>query len=256
MRALPPGVNPGQPIEYDVFLRLPRLPGWRYELVDGKLRVQPDGSLQVLRKEATPDDAGAAVADSTGSIRVVPWVEVSGASVVDVLDRAFYHSVDYWGWPDHKRRESLQEVLSVGPDAGSSVALTDQARIVGALLTARGAGGPYISVLGVEPAHRQRGVASAMLGAACRAVHAAGSRYLYSSHLVASTTSALWHYASGFEDIPTAAATASRLRAIRWELSRTPPVSEELARATSLALRDAEKGMRTSEDVLRLVMPV
>lgn len=94
-----------------------------------------------------------------------------------------------------------------------------------------------------------------MLAAALHAVRGGGYEYLYSSYLVACVQSALWHYAVGFEDIPTPAATASRLRAIRWELARIPAVADRVTSAVHASLRSAAGTMGSEADPLALVIP-
>lgn len=252
---LPPGVSPGRPIDQNTFHRLPRLPGWTYETHEGVLNVRPDHTVQVVRIRTSVEPSGAQTAHGEPSLRIVPWGDVRHESLLNAVDESFADSVHFWGWSDDERRASLADDLSRGGRAGSVVAVAESGSPAGALLTALGSDGPFVHLLCVTPTRRRRGVANAMMAAALRDLQTAGFEHVHSSYLLASVESALWHYALGFEDIPTPAATASRLRAVRWELARTPAVPDDLIVAARRALRAAGADMGAKEDVLERIVP-
>jgi len=238
-----------------VFHKLPRLSGWKYETHEGILHVQPDGSVQVVRLDVDREPAATLDIHNDAPHRVVPWQEAGRAALLAFNDTVFSGTVHYWGWEGADRRDDLAEALSRCGDVGSVVAVGGEGLLVGALLTARGAGGPFINVLGVDPDRRRQGIARTMLAAALHDVRGGGYEYLHSSYLVACVQSALWHYAVGFEDIPTPAATASRLRAVRWELARTPAVADSVTSAVHASVQSAMGTMGSEDDALALVTP-
>jgi len=60
---------------------------------------------------------------------------------------------------------------------------------------------PFLTSLWVEPEHRRRGIALALLEYVCRTLSRRGERFLYSSTIPENRPGLAWHRALGFERI-------------------------------------------------------
>jgi ribosomal protein S18 acetylase RimI-like enzyme len=186
------------------FLALPRVPGYKYEFLDGTARIHPVDSPLILLAARTKD----ALARTTPSTRVTvrPPAPKDRDALVALWADIFVEMPDY-GWVDRERiRVDAQKWLDGlmedpdGRDARRSrVALRD-GTVVGGLLAGTFGATPQIDVLFVAPDTQRRGIGRALLHAFARAVQP-DARIVSTSH-PANRASRNWHRNTGFCPLP------------------------------------------------------
>ena len=151
-----------------------------------------------------------------------------GASITATLQSAFADSVDYYGWPRAERQGELAAFAAAFLRSArgavlpaTRVAVAPGGALVGVLLVREGpSSGPVVDALGVVPAWRRRGVASALLSAALAALSSAGRVAVYSGSVLANHVSVAWHDVRGFEPLDDALVAAAYERHHAWEADR------------------------------------
>lgn len=230
------GVRDGMTVGLAAFESLARPPGWKYELLGGRLALEPDWRHTVARLVGPRSEPCA-----------LPGIVLSKPTLVDaedalrVADEAFRASPDFFGFPPETQRAALAEGINdalrlepVFTALAHRIARTDVGEAVGLLLVREVMGGVALNTVAVRPAWRRRGLAAAMLAEALRALPAGVD--VRSQWLVANRESAAWHARVGFEPIETSISMQSAATARRWAEGGGWQTDPEVQR-----LRDAEQ---------------
>ena len=237
-----PSVWDGMPVpDKDAFFSLTRPPGWKYELWDGQLRIEPDWRYEVARWVGPVPEAMSPRAD----VRLGPPDSASVESLADLADRAFARSPDFFAAPEASRwnhlHGSIKDALDLEPDwvrRLGRVARSADRYVVGLVLTREVEGGVTLDTVAVHPDWQRRGVGSSLLAGVRQALPDGVD--LRSAWLVANRESARWHLSNGFHILPTSVSQRSRLAAEMWA-----------ERATLRTRIEAEQAIREQEDAER-----
>ena len=173
-----PKVDPTRPdgvaMGSDKFRALPRVPGYKHELIDGTARIRPVDSPLVLLAAPTADLRTRTQPPDQGTVR--PLAPDDRDALVTLWADIFVEMPDYGGVDRDDIRADAQEQIDVllnspeGPNAmRSRVALRD-GTVVGGLLADTFGAVPQIDVLFVAPEAQRRGVGAALLHAFARTV--------------------------------------------------------------------------------------
>ena len=236
-----PGVWDGMPVSREAFFDLPRPPGWKYESIDGQLRLEPDWRYEIARW------TGPLLAPTFphADVRLGPADAASAESLADLADQAFAHGPDFFGAPDMGRwkhlYDAVTDALDLEPDwvrrAGRTAWSTD-GYLVGMILTREVEGGVALDTVAVRPDWQRCGVGSSLLAGVVKALPEAVE--LRSAWLIANRESGEWHTRNGFQTIATSVSRRSRLTAEMWGNG-----------ATLRARMEAEPEIREQEDAER-----
>ena len=101
-----PDVWDGTPVSPAAFDALSRPPGWKYELWDGRLRLEPDWRYEVARYVGPVPEA-----EAPAGAAVRPVDSGDANALVDAADAAFANGPDYFGFPLGVRRRQLREAV-------------------------------------------------------------------------------------------------------------------------------------------------
>lgn len=195
-------------MSFEEFERMPRELGWKYEYWDGAAHISPGHQVVVATVPTAPRSESSPCA-------IRPLEPADEAPLVAAYVRAFGGTIEYCGWQPGKIVESARE--SVGrylaekrgqPHAASRVAVAvepgeREETVVGATLLLDG--GPELAQLDMlfsVPEWHQRGLATAMVGSAVNALHAAGIGTLESAYVLGNAPSRAWHRKFGFSELP------------------------------------------------------
>lgn len=192
----------GKTMSLDDFRRLPRQLGWRYEYIEGQVRISPGyQSVVALRP---PGPLPRITAPCT-----LRAVEPGDAPALEsAYCEAFAHSVDFFEAPPEEIcrsagtdiRQSLHGGKCDEPLPASRLAL-DRGRVVGAALLLRTPSRlPYLNLLFVVPERRRAGLASALFVAAMTALAGTDRVPILSQYRLANAASRAWHHRLGFID--------------------------------------------------------
>jgi GNAT superfamily N-acetyltransferase len=185
------------PLSSELLQRLPRHPDWRYERIDGEavlsLRPRP---LHLRRLTALPVPEMSAAAEA----RELDMPSDRAAVAALLLDT----------WPDEDPYRSLEapaELLSSEierdlqtADFGAVAVAGDAGAVCAVVLVYSGrSGAPVLGWLTVDRNHRERGLATGLLGVITTVLNARGVRELASATSAANTASLRWHLSRGFQ---------------------------------------------------------
>lgn len=239
----------------DEFRALPRVPGYKHELINVTARIRPIDSPLVLLAAPTADLRTRTQPPDRGTVR--PLTPDDRDALVTLWPDIFAEMPDYGGvdrdyiWAD--AQEQIDALLDSpeGADAmRSRVALRDGTVVGGLLADAFGAV-PQIDVLFVAPEAQRQGVGAALLHAFARAVPADEPRIISTSH-PANTASRQWHRTMGFVPLPSRSLVQHVRICLRTNLAhghvpaeQGRPVEAMLDRIVD-RLRDAERSHPTS----------
>jgi len=223
------------PLTGDQFLRLPRNAAFKYELIEGRVVLSPRPRHYHAMLDLAAAAAGPAPdADDGFQIRPVtapdfPYLEL-------VFAAAFHRAQPFASLDDAARQEAARRCLERtrtggdGPwvEQASFAAVTAEGgRPVGAIFitllpagdprdwdsyywdqpppadcVARRLGRAHLTWIFVGPLHAGRGVGTALLGAAARALVGLGYGEMASTFLLGNESSMLWHWRNGFRLLP------------------------------------------------------
>lgn len=255
-----PDVDParwdGVAMGSDEFRALPRVPGYKHELIDGTVRIRPVDSPLVLLAARTADLRARAHPPDPGTVR--PLAPGDRDALVTLWADIFAEMPDYGRADrDHIRADAREQIDALldnpeGVDAmRSRVALRD-GTVVGGLLADTFGAVPQIDVLFVAPAAQRQGVGAALLHAFVRAVHADDEPRVVSTSHPANMGSRRWHRAMGFVPLPSRSLVQHLRICLRTNLAhghvpaeRGRPVEAMLDRIVD-RLRDAERSHPTA----------
>jgi GNAT superfamily N-acetyltransferase len=213
------------PLSCEQFERLPRNAAYRYELLDGEAFLSPRPRHYHALLELRPLDSSTEA--PLRRLRAADWEEL-----VPLFAMVFRHIQPFGSLDEATRLEAVQAALlrtrtgGDGPwiDQASFVASAeDNGRPNGAILLTllpggdpcawdsyawrepppadcleRRLGRPHLTWVFVSPLETGRGVGSALLAAAVRALLALGYGELASTFLLGNDSSLLWHWRNGF----------------------------------------------------------
>ncbi len=206
--------------EYD---RQPRLPGWKCEYWDGKMRLEPRPSVAIVRCET----AFRPVSAPEGfCLRPVTLEDAS--HLTSAFFDAFRESVDYWGYTQtairKSARDSVQSCFAGKRGAfhsASFLAVAPTRRsIAGAALIVEDVDGPNLDLLFVRPQWQRLGLATALTQSAMNVLHELGEPIFDSAHDVANDASGEWHRGFGFIELPDLTRAKDEAACARHELRR------------------------------------
>ena len=255
-----PDVDParwnGVAMGSDKFRALPRVPGYKHELIDGTARIRPVDSPLVLLAAPTADLRTRTQPPDRGTVR--PLAPDDRDALVTLWADIFVEMPDYGGVDRDDIRADAQEQIDAlldnpeGADAmRSRVALRD-GTVVGGLLADTFGAVPQIDVLFVAPEVQRQGVGAALLHAFARAVLADDEPRIISTSHPANTASRQWHRTMGFVPLPSRSLVQHVRICLRTNLAhghvpaeRGRPVEAMLAGIVD-RLRDAERSHPTS----------
>lgn len=216
----------GYAMSREAFHRLPRIVGYKYELIRGQPEISVSQASyctacvstamitksQLSGKEPTTIDIAAARADHRDALRQL-WVET------------FYGSLDYSGYSRPEiaahAETRLDDFFSGRNEehsyAGSSLAFHDDAVVGMALVSKRGPVAT-LEVLAVRGKWRRRGIASALLRRAGSAASNHGLQRVVTIYHAANAAAESFFHHLQFEVVPDLTLTRLRLRALRTNL--------------------------------------
>jgi GNAT superfamily N-acetyltransferase len=203
-----PDVDPsrwnGITMEADEFHALPRVPGYKYELIDGTARIRPVDSPLILLAIRT-DDVPAQTRPSVPTT-VRPLAPNDQDALVTLWADIFVERPDYGRVDrDHIRADAQKQIdalldNSEGANATCSrVALRD-GTVVGGLLASTFGKHPQIDVLFVAPHEQRQGIGRTLLRAFVQAVRT--DAHIVSTSHPANRASRGWHRSLGFCPLP------------------------------------------------------
>jgi GNAT superfamily N-acetyltransferase len=216
------------PLTATQFQLLPRNAAYRYELLDGRVWINPRPRYfhALLDLEAERDGARAAV--EPRPLRDDDWDDLA-----ELFAAAFRSQQPFAGLDEATRLQAARQCLAQtrgggdGPwiEAASFVAPADEA--LGAILITllpdadptswdgyhwpeppppdcleRRLGRPHLTWVFVAPGQSGQGVGTALLDAAAAALRGLGYREMASTFLVGNDSSMLWHWRNGFRLLP------------------------------------------------------
>jgi GNAT superfamily N-acetyltransferase len=204
-----PNVNPrtwnGATLAYDAFLALPRVPGYRYEFLDGTARIRPvDHPLILLAARTSTVQARTAPPPSSCTVR--PLAPDHRDALVALWTDIFTPLPDY-ATADRtsiradaqKRIDALLAAPATPNTTRSRVALRNDT-VIGGLLADTFGPHPQLDVIFVAPSAQRRGAARALLHAFAKATRS--HSHLVSSAHPANRESRQWHRRMGFVPLP------------------------------------------------------
>jgi hypothetical protein len=210
----------------DEFRGLPRHAAYKYTYLDGVAHLNP--RPRYCHAWLRPRDF---VPEFAADVPVRPFTEADWDPCAELFAEAFAAQQPFAGLPASDRldaaRASLEQTRQGGDgpriDPASFVATTTTGAPVGAVLVtlvpladptewgayvwhdpppsdavARQLGRAHLTWIFVRGDDAGRGVGTALLGAACRALAGLGFDELHSTFLVGNESSTLWHWRSGF----------------------------------------------------------
>lgn len=205
-----PDVDPsrwdGAAMEQSEFLALPRVPGYKYELLDGTARICPVDSPLILLAARTDDVLARTSLSNQATVR--PLSPDDRDALVTLWADIFVEMPDY-GWVDrdHIRADAQERIDALlenpeGVDTARSRLAFRNGTAVGGLLAVTFGSAPQIDVLFVAPDAQRRGVGTALFYDFARAVHADDEPRIVSTSHPANRASRDWHRAMGFYPLP------------------------------------------------------
>jgi len=196
----------GAVMDQSEFLALPRVPGYKYELLDGTTRIRPVDSPVILWVARTKEVLAQAHSSTGATVR--PPAPEDRDALATLWADVFVQHPDY-GWVDreyiHSDAQDRLDALLDTPDAQnarrSRVAVRNGA-VVGGLLADTFGSAPQIDVLFVSPDAQRRGIGAALLHDFAQAARADDEPRIVSTSHPANRTSRAWHRAMGFRPLP------------------------------------------------------
>jgi GNAT superfamily N-acetyltransferase len=182
----------------DDFLRLPRHPDWRYELIEGEALLSP--RPRPLRFRRPTDVAVPGVPVQDAEVRAVDGGR-DRDDLVELLMDLWSDEDPYRSFEEDVRREELRREVERSlerPDELEGAVVTKLRGLSGAVLVMRSSP-PALSWLSVRRGMRGRGLATALLSVVVDGLAARGEGELASYASVANVPSVRWHLACGFE---------------------------------------------------------
>jgi GNAT superfamily N-acetyltransferase len=220
-----PGMKLDMPLEE--FRKLPRNAAYKYEYLDGHalLSPRPKHFHGIL---ALADFTQPRTENLDGAIGIRPMESHDQEDYPALFAAAFHGVQPFGGLADEERQEAARQSLAKtvegqdGPllESASFTAIhRDAQQPVGGILITRVLGGdpsehnsygwseavplgekgqPHLTWIFVAPVLKGRGVGTALLAAAVRALEKLGYRELWSTFLLGNDSSMLWHWRNGF----------------------------------------------------------
>jgi ribosomal protein S18 acetylase RimI-like enzyme len=193
-------------------MRLPRVPGYIYELSDGTPDVRPSESAVAVVAAPASDVTACAqrhVRDdrATANTSVRPPHPRDRDALVDLWTRVFTQTPDYCRAPLEYVRTDAEKRIDALFDASSSAeeasrVVTSDETVVGALLAGSFGDVPEVDVIYVDPDHRRRGLGAQLLAAYVSALQENRAEYVVSGYHLANGPSRAWHHRMGFRTLP------------------------------------------------------
>lgn len=259
-----PDVNParwdGASMEQSEFLALPRVPGYKYELLDGTARIRPVDSPVILLAARTVDVLARASPSEQATVR--PLAPDDRDALVTLWADIFVEMPDY-GWVDREYiRDDAQERIDAllenadGQNARRSRVAVRDGTVVGGLLADTFGSAPQIDVLFVAPEAQRQGLGAVLLHAFAHAVCADDALRIVSTSHPANRASRDWHRTMGFYPLP----DRSLIRHVRTTLQanlKHGHVPEADARPVIETLAQIDERLRETErERPRAVQPI
>ncbi len=190
----------------DHFLALPRLPGWKYEYVDGNAYIEPLPHLVYTKITVAPSNAQ----DINGILfRTITSGDIDRLKTP--YADAFENTVEYFGKNRAEVLESADDVLNRffrgedGRPVPGFLAETcpdDGISVVGAALAVKTDDYYMLDMLFVRPARQRQSVAASLLYRLMNMMYMDGAAQLISRYNLANIPSRNWHRKQGFKDLP------------------------------------------------------
>ena len=224
------------PLTFAQFLALPQNPAYKYEYFDGRawLTPRPKSCHALLDLRSVTGPVAALATQDDFIVRRL--VDEDWRQLPPLFAAAFHRVQPFASLADEVRLEAAGECLrrtkegTEGPliaEANLVAACKSDDAPIGALVTtlmpardpsqwdswrwetppppdavARGIGRPHLTWVFVSPWHARRGVGTALLDAAVRALAGLGYPELASTVLLGDESSTLWHWRAGFRLLP------------------------------------------------------
>jgi GNAT superfamily N-acetyltransferase len=219
------------PLTSEQFHRLPRHPAYKYEYLDGQALLSPRTRFHHARLDLAVFGSRPAP-ELDGEVRLRPARGADFVTLVDLFAAAFHRQQPFASLDEAVRREAAQSCLERtrsggdGPwiEEASFVAEDAGGRAVGAIFITllpegdpcdfetyywsapppadclvRRLGQPHLTWVFVAPRAAGRGLGTALLAAAGRALLGLGFAHLLSTFLLGNDSSILWHWRNGFD---------------------------------------------------------
>ncbi|MBX3438408.1 MAG: GNAT family N-acetyltransferase [Planctomycetaceae bacterium] len=223
------------PISWDIFHRLPRHAGYRYDYLQGQAYLTPEPRQYHCLLDLAPRTAEQEIVTQLTQVTIRPMREADWPAFKPIFERAFRESTPLGQADESAAGRAVREALERTETQGSGPVLADacfaawgrlpghDACVMGGLLTtllpqgdlerfddptwtepppsdaaAERWGRPHLTWIFVDPWITRNGVASAMLDHAVNALFDMGYRELASTFLLGNESSTLWHWRNGF----------------------------------------------------------
>jgi GNAT superfamily N-acetyltransferase len=209
-------------MSYEEFGRLPRLPGWKHEYIDGYAYIRPSHQVVVTTVAVGPRPI-----ETPCALREIATEDET--RLLSVYLEAFSDNQAFCDYTEAQYIEAARADLREGFRgrrapllAASRVAVdSDGESLVGAALLSRDQNyGAVMDLLFIAPAWQRRGLATALVASAMNALNEEGDPALTSSYQLANVPSQAWHRAFGFVELPDLHYAQSYYRWALHELDR------------------------------------
>lgn len=190
------------PMTIDEYHLLEQPFGYKVEYWDGHTVITPRDNPVTTRLAITAWEI-------TSSCFIVPVDPARQQEMAEVFFAAFYDTVEFCDWYEHKIREHADTSICnyfTGkrgePHPASVMALAEDGSISGvALLLTDTEGEVSLDLLYVLPNYQRQHLATQMVATAVNSLHASGIISLTSTYHICNDTSRCWHHAFGFVDV-------------------------------------------------------
>jgi GNAT superfamily N-acetyltransferase len=196
------------PMTWEAFELMPRKLGWKHEYWDGQAHISPSWQSVMVTCSVQPRPVQAAC-----TIRPVAASDES--HLITAYIEAFRDTFDFCDWELDKIRTAARDdirkllsgqrrpLLTASRVAGETRAEAGATKLIGAaLITEGGEEPPLLDILFVVPHWCGKGIATALVSAACNELQATRVKTLDSRYLLGNEESRAWHQKFGFTEKP------------------------------------------------------
>lgn len=198
-------VVPDERITLEEFERLPKWLGWKYELVDGRVYLEP-------RHLSVCVTMPVAARQARLVLPLRPPAAADADALTDCFFEAFVRTSEYYGWREEMvRKEAAQSISShfAGkrgcPHPCTRIAMRPDGEgpeAAAAALFVHAPEAARLDLLFIHPVWQRRGLATSLLHEALQCLTEMGVTTLESEYHVANEPSAAWHARMGFVEEP------------------------------------------------------